>query len=79
MRAGAQAMFYGAGSFNQPVNAWNVGKVTSMWVRRRPSRGLEGQARGVALSARAVAYSGELVRFARRRLCSTTREGSISP
>ena len=79
VRAGAQAMFYGAGSFNQPVNAWNVGKVTSMWVRRRPSRGLEGQARGVALSARAVAYSGELVRFARRRLCSTTREGSTSP
>ena len=79
VRAGSQAMFYGAGSFNQPVSAWNVGKVTSMWVRRRPSRGLEGQARGVALSARAVAYSGELVRFARRRLCSTTREGSISP
>ena len=34
-------MFYEAGSFNQPVNAWDVGKVTSMWVRRRPRRGLD--------------------------------------
>ena len=49
----AQAMFYEAVSFDQPVNAWDVGKVTSMWVRCRPSRGLGGRGY-VSSCARAV-------------------------
>ena len=56
--APAQAMFYGAGSFNQPVNAWNVGKVTSMWVRRRPSGG--GGGPGLWLSAHAHSWPERL-------------------
>ena len=34
----AQGMFYNAITFNQPVAAWDVGKVTAMRVRRRPRR-----------------------------------------
>ena len=50
----AQAMFYEAVSFDQPVNAWDVGKVTSMWVRCRPSRGRVGGRGYVGSCARAV-------------------------
>ena len=32
-------MFYYANSFNQPVAAWDVGKVTNMEVRRCPRLG----------------------------------------
>ena len=35
----AQDMFYYANSFNQPVAAWDVGKVTNMEVRRCPRLG----------------------------------------
>ena len=35
----AQYMFYYANSFNQPVAAWDVGKVTNMEVRRCPRLG----------------------------------------
>ena len=34
-RAAAQRMFMSASAFNQPVEAWDVGKVTNMDVRRR--------------------------------------------
>ena len=36
----AQGMFSSATAFNQPVEAWDVGQVTNMGVRRRPLRGL---------------------------------------
>ena len=32
-RGAAQQMFNGAAAYNQPLNAWDVGKVTVMWVR----------------------------------------------
>ena len=35
----AQSMFSWASAFNQPVEAWDVGQVTSMHVRRRPASG----------------------------------------
>ena len=38
----AQYMFYGASAFNQPVEAWDVGQVTHMGVRRRPASGSQG-------------------------------------
>ena len=38
----AQSMFYGASAFNQPVEAWDVGQVTNMGVRRRPASGSQG-------------------------------------
>ena len=35
-------MFSSARSFNQPVEAWDVGQVTNMWVRRRPASWSQG-------------------------------------
>ena len=35
-------MFSSASSFNQPVEAWDVGQVTTMYVRRRPASGSQG-------------------------------------
>ena len=32
-RGAAQYMFYGAAAYNQPMNAWDVGKVTTASVR----------------------------------------------
>ena len=54
----AQSMFSSASSFNQPVEAWDVGRVISMNVRRRPaSYGHQAPAhtqllRGVAATSR---------------------------
>ena len=44
-RNAAQAIFYNASAFNQPLESWDVGQVTSIWVRwhplcRRRGRGL---------------------------------------
>ena len=36
----AQYMFHSATAFNQPVEAWDVGQVNNMQVRRRPLWGL---------------------------------------
>ena len=41
----AQFMFNEAAAFNQPLEAWDVGQVTTMQVRRRPSWGLGGAGR----------------------------------
>jgi len=38
----AQSMFHSASSFNQPVEAWDVGQVTTMNVRCRPASGSQG-------------------------------------
>ena len=38
----AQYMFSSASSFNQPVEAWDVGQVTTMQVRRRPASWSQG-------------------------------------
>ena len=43
----AQEMFYQSGAFNQPVEAWDVGQVTRMDVRRAPpASGARREVRG---------------------------------
>jgi hypothetical protein len=59
----AQRMFSDAHAFDQPVASWDVGKVTSMSVRRRPRRELEGLgwlARGHSFATRAPTWCGRV-------------------
>ena len=44
----AQGMFQTANSFNQPLEAWDVGQVTCMWVRRCPASGSQGSGANTA-------------------------------
>jgi surface protein len=39
VRGMAQSMFSYASAFNQPLDAWDVGQLTTMAVRRRPGDG----------------------------------------
>ena len=76
----AQTMFSGASAFNQPVEAWAVGQVTSISVRRRPPREREGS-RWLA-GRRAFCHWSTptlVVRVRWRRESSTARALSTSP
>ena len=71
----AQYMFSSASSFNQPLEAWDVGQVISMTVRRRPASVSQGFTHSCACGA---ATNRVRVR-ARCRACSPGRAPSTSP
>ena len=72
----AQNLFYVASAFNQPVEAWDVGQVNSMRVRRHPHvgswRGWGGWPGGGGPLSPEHSL-GVRVLCARRRLCSLSR------
>ena len=66
----AQSMFYKSSAFNQPVNAWNVGKVTDIQVCRRLS-GNEWHQHDRRDYAYSWAVGAHCVRVRWRRKCFT--------
>ena len=68
-------MFSSASSFNQPVEAWDVGQVTTMYVRRRPASGSQGSC---THTRRSGGHKPCVRVLARRRGCSPPQALSTS-
>ena len=72
-RGAAQKMFYEAAAYNQPMNAWDVGKVTNTWVRL----GLGGAALN-PLHSPGTRSRLSACAVARRSICFSSRQPTIS-
>ena len=70
----AQSMFHSATAFNQPLEAWDVGNVSSMQVRCRLRRGLGLLC--TQLPRRSATHRARVL--VRRSICSTRRLFSTS-
>ena len=81
VRGVAQSMFSSASAFNQPLDAWDVGQLTTMAVRRRPGHGSWrgwGGGREAVLCHRST-HTRRACAVMLRSLCSSPRVLSTSP